>query len=338
MGTAFGAAGRETGGELQLMSRMGYDATTFGNHEFDLGPDGLGKSIGVASKAGRVPAVLASNTSPAGSDPTLAGLQRLVKAGVIRRHLVIERGGIRFGIFGVLGKEAIFYTTGGAVSFPDAIETAKEMVKVLRETEKVDVIIALSHGGLEKGKDGRYTDGDDVRLARAVPGIDVVIGGHSHTALQEAIIVNERTPVVQTGKEGENLGELVITLDGGKLTVESYRLYAIDDTVAGDRAIADEIDKLKKSVTGAVFASRGYRIDQPLAVAPRDLPNTFTDIAASTLLANLCTDAFRNATKADIGFTANGMMRAGFTRGKSGVQTVYDVFAVAPLAKHFLFD
>jgi transposase len=75
----------------------------------------------------------------------------------------------------------------------------------------------------------------------------------------------------------------------------------------------------------------GYSIDQPLAVAPRDIPNTFTDIAASTVLANLCTDAFRAAREADIGFTANGMMRAGLTRGKSGVQTVYDVFAVAPL-------
>ena len=123
----------------------------------------------------------------------------------------------------------------------------------------------------------------------------------------------------------------MIALDGDKLTVESYRLYPIDDTIAGDRAIADEIDKLKKEVTTVVFASRGYSIDQPLAVAPRDLPNTFTDIAAGTLLANLCTDAFRKATRADIGFTANGMMRARLTRGKSGVQTVYDVFAVAPL-------
>jgi 5'-nucleotidase len=331
MGTAFGAATRETGGELQLMSRMGYDATTFGNHEFDLGPDGLGKAIGVAAKAGRVPAVLASNTNFAKQDATLTDLQRQAKAGVIRRHLVIERGGIRFGIFGLLGKEAIFYTSGGAVSFSDAIETAKEMVKILRETEKVDVVICLSHGGVEKGKDGRFTAGDDVRLAKNVPGIDVVIGGHSHTMLQEAIIVNDRTPVVQTGKYGENLGELVITLDGGKLTVDSYRLHAIDDTLAGDRAIADEIEKLKKTVTKVVFASRGYRIDQPLAVVPQDLPNTFTDIAASTPLANLVTDAFRNATKADIGFTANGLMRAGLTRGKSGVQTVYDVFAVAPL-------
>ena len=187
------------------------------------------------------------------------------------------------------------------------------MVRLLRETEKVDVVICLSHGGVEKGKDGRLQRRRRRAPGQEVPGIDVVIGGHSHTELREPIIVNGRTPVVQTGKEGENLGELVVTLDGGKLTVESYRLYPVDDTVAGDRAIADEIDKLKKAVTGAVFASRGYSIDQPLAVAPQDLPNTFTDIAASTLLANLVTDAFRSATKADIGFTANGMMRAGLS-------------------------
>ena len=176
MGTAFGAASRETGSELQLMSRMGYDATTFGNHDYDLGPEGLGKSIGVASKAGWVPAVLASNSIFAANDATLAELKSLAGDKAILRH--------------------------------------------------------------------------------------------SHTELQEAIIVNSRTPVVQTGLEGRNLGELVVTLDGDKLTVESYRLYAIDDTIAGNRAIADEIEKFEKTVSAAVFASRGYSIDQPLAVAP----------------------------------------------------------------------
>jgi 5'-nucleotidase len=331
MGTAFAAASREIGGELQIMSRMGYDATTFGNHEFDLGPDGLGKAIGVASKAGKIPAVLSSNTDFTANDATLTGLRQLSKEGVIRRHLVIERGGIRFGLFGVLGKEAQIYTSGGAVKFPDPVESAREVVKILRETEKVDVVIALSHGGVEKGKDGRYSTGEDVRLPEAVPGIDIVIGGHSHTELKEAIIVNGRSPVVQTGLEGKNLGELVLTLDGGNLKVESYRLFPIDDSIAGDRAMAGAIDQLKKSVTAAVFASRGYSIDQPLAIAPRDLPNTFTDIAAGTILANLVTDSLRKATKADIGFTANGMMRAPFMRGKTGVLTVYDVFALAPL-------
>ena len=117
MGTAFAAATREIGGELKLMGMMGYDATTFGNHEFDLGPDGLGRSISVAAKAGRIPAVVASNTDFSKKDPTLADLQRLAKTGVIRRYTVIERGGLRFGIFGLLGKEAQHYTSGGAVTY-----------------------------------------------------------------------------------------------------------------------------------------------------------------------------------------------------------------------------
>ncbi|MEN9974045.1 MAG: hypothetical protein RLZZ282_51 [Verrucomicrobiota bacterium] len=332
MGTAFAAAIRETGSELQLLSLMGCDATTFGNHEFDLGPDGTAQAIAVAAKAGRVPAVVVSNTTFTADDPKLDGFKRLEKDGVIRRYVVIKRGDLRFGIFGVLGKEAQFYTAGAApAEFTDPIDTAKEMVKILRDQEKVDVVIALSHGGMTKGADGRYVDGEDAQLAKAVPGIDVVIGSHSHTELHEPVIVNGRTPVVQSGKYGQNLGELVISLNGEKLTVDSYKLIPVDDSIMGDKAIAAEIEKLKKTVTQVAFASRGYRIDQPLAIAPRDIPNTYSDIAASTLLANLCTDAFRNATKADISFTANGMMRSGLIRGKTGVQTVYDVFALAPL-------
>jgi len=339
MGTAYGAATREIGGELKLMARMGYDATTFGNHDFDLGPDGLARSIGVATQDGRIPTILAANSHFSAQDPTLAGLQRLAKDGLIRGHLVIERGGIRFGLFGVIGKEAQIYATGrGAVEFSDAIETAKEAVRVLREMEKVDVVICLSHGGVEKGKDGGYSDGDDVRLPAAVPGIDVVIGGHSHTMLQEPIIVNGRTPVVQTGFEGKNLGELVISLEDGKVTVDTYRLHPIDASTTGDRTISETIDQFKSSVNAAVFASRGFSIDQPLAMAPQDLPNTFLDLVAGTPLANLCTDAYRIATGADIGFSANGMMRAPLLRGKSGVITVYDVFAVAPLGAGVVDD
>lgn len=116
MGTAFAAATRETCCELQLLSRIGCDATTFGNHDFDLGPDGTAQSIAVAAKAGRVPAVIASNTDFTANDPTLVGLQQLAKDGVVRRYVVIERGGLRFGLFGLLGKEAQFYTGGaGAV-------------------------------------------------------------------------------------------------------------------------------------------------------------------------------------------------------------------------------
>jgi 5'-nucleotidase / UDP-sugar diphosphatase len=332
MGTPFGAATRETGGELQLMAKMGFDATTFGNHEFDLGAKGLGDEIGVAAKTGFIVPILATNTILDAKDSTLTGLQKMAHDGFILPYKVIDREGIRFGIFGLLGKEATFYTAGaGAVKFSDAIETAKSIVKILHDSLKVDVVICLSHGGLEKGTDGTYSDGDDIRLAKAVPEIDIVVGGHSHTALQNAIVVNNHTIVLQTGKQSENLGELVVSFEDGKTKLVSWKLNPINDSVPGDKNIADEISKLKTGVTQSVFESRGYSIDQPLAIISKDLPNTFTDIEAGTILANLVTDAFRMATKADIGFTANGMMRAGLTKGITGIQTVYDIFAVAPL-------
>jgi len=332
MGTPFGAATRETGGELQLMAKMGYDATTFGNHEFDLGAKGLGDEIGVAAKTGFIVPILATNTILDAKDSTLIGLQKMAHDGFILPYKVIERDGIRFGIFGLLGKEATFYTAGaGAVKFSDAIETAKSTVKILHDSLKVDVIICLSHGGLEKGTDGTYSDGDDIRLAKAVPEIDIVVGGHSHTALQNVMVVNNHTIVVQTGKQSENLGELVVSFEDGKTKFKSWKLNPIDDSIPGDNKIAEEISKLKTGVTQSVFESGGYSIDQPLAIISKDLPNTFTDIEAGTILANLVTDAFRMATKADIGFTANGMMRAGLKKGVTGIQTVYDIFAVAPL-------
>jgi 5'-nucleotidase / UDP-sugar diphosphatase len=332
MGTPFGAASRETGGELQLMAKMGFDATTFGNHEFDLGSKGLGEGISIAAKAGFVVPVLASNTNLDAKDSTLLGLQKMAKDGFILPYKIIERDGIRFGLFGLLGKEATFYTGGaGAVKFDDAIETARRIVKLLRDSLKADVVICLSHGGVEKDATGKYTKGDDIHLAEVVPEIDIVIGGHSHTALTEAIVINNHSIVVQTGKECENLGELVLSFDGKTTKLVSWKLNSVNDAIKGDKSIAEEINKLKPAVSKAVFASRSFSIDQPLAIVPQDLPNTFTDIAGGTILANLVTDAFRQATHADIGFTANGMMRAGLIRGKSGVQTVYDVFAVAPL-------
>ena len=332
MGTPFGAASRETGGELQIMAKMGFDATTFGNHEFDLGAQGLGEEITTAAETGFVVPILASNTNLDAKDSTLTGLQKMAKEGFILPYKIIERNGIRFGLFGLLGKEATFYTGGaGAVKFADAIETARKVVKILRDSLKADVVICLSHGGVEKDSEGKYTKGDDIHLAEAVPGIDIVIGGHSHTALKEAIVENNYTIVVQTGKECENLGELVVSFDGTKTKLVSWKLIPVNDAIKGEPKIADEINKLKPGVTKAVFSSRGYSVDQPLAIVPKDLPNTFTDIAAGAILANLVTDAFRQATKADIGLTANGMMRAGLKRGKTGVQTVYDVFAVAPL-------
>src|SRR5208337_171411 len=103
-----------------------------------------------------------------------------------------------------------FTTNPGGAVFPDPIESAKKTANLLRKQESVDVVIALSHGGVMKGEDGQYR-GEDVNLLQAVPEIDIVIGGHTHTALTQPLLVDGR-PAVQAGKYSEHLGELKISL------------------------------------------------------------------------------------------------------------------------------
>ncbi len=141
MGTPFGAASRELGAELRLMARMGYDATTFGNHEFDLGPDGLGAAIDVAAKAGRIPvgASPPTSTSRAG-DPMLARLRTPGRAAAWSVGTRDRARGLRFGLSGCCGAEACLLHRRRS---SPRLEAARAHGAAPPETEKVDVVIAL---------------------------------------------------------------------------------------------------------------------------------------------------------------------------------------------------
>ncbi|WP_044151397.1 bifunctional metallophosphatase/5'-nucleotidase [Leptolyngbya iicbica] len=331
MGTAVAAACRELGAELQLMAQMGYDATTLGNHEFDLGPDGLGQAIKQAAQAGDIPTVLVTNTDVSADSDRLADLQAMAERGVLQPDQIIERGGLRFGLVGIIGYDAFKYATDpGEVTFSDPIETARAAVQRLKQAEKVDVAIALSHGGVVKRPDGQFGQGEDLNLLKAIPELDVVIGGHTHSELREPLFVDHR-PVVQTGKYGEHLGELVLSLEQGQVQVESYRLIPVDDYIQGDPVIQTQVERFLQQAGAVTFAPRGYATTQPLVVIAEDWPMDYADIESGTPLANVVTDALRQATGSQIGFTANGAIRAGLAKGKTGVQTVYDIFALAPL-------
>jgi 5'-nucleotidase / UDP-sugar diphosphatase len=330
VGTPFGGAFQETGTELQCLAMAGYDATTFGNHDFDFGPAALANAISAARNAGHVPAILAANTNYDAADAGLEGLKALGRAGVIRSHMVIERGGIRFGLFGMMGPDSIQFTINpGALTFPDPIETARRVATQLR-AEGADVVICMSHGGVREPQDGPITEGDDVNLARAVPEIDVIVGGHTHTFMRTPVVVTG-TPIVQAGCYGQAVGELVIGIEGRERSVVSYALHPVDDTIQGDAGLIEDMKAFTAETSRIVFGPRGLRMDEPLAIIDCDWPNTFLDLDASRPLGNLTADAIRCATGADVAMNCAGMVRAGLTKGASGVQTAYDVFLIAPL-------
>ena len=330
VGTPFAGAIQETGAELQCLAMAGYDATTFGNHDFDFGPDALANAIAAANKAGHVLPILAANTHFDADDAGLSGLKELARTQLIRSHMLLERGGIRFGLFGIMGTDSIQFTINpGAVTFSDPIEAARKMAKQLR-VEGADIVICMSHCGVREPENGPITEGEDVALARAVPEIDVVVGGHTHTFIRSPIVANG-TPVVQAGCYGAALGELVIQMEGRERKVAFYKLHSIDDTIPGDPRLAKAMEVFKADTSRIVFGPRGFRIDEPLVIIDRDWSNTVFDLKASLPLGNLATDAIRYATQADVALNAAGMVRAGLTKGKSGVQTAYDVFLLAPL-------
>jgi 5'-nucleotidase/UDP-sugar diphosphatase len=137
MGTLFHTVTRETGGELRLMHQLGYDAITLGNHDFDFRPEGTARMIRAALEAGGCPPIVATNLRFDPDDPRDDDLEALAAEGVIEDYLVIERQGLRFGVFGLLGERAFEVMGQSApLSIADPIQVARETVHTLREIRR----------------------------------------------------------------------------------------------------------------------------------------------------------------------------------------------------------
>lgn len=329
MGTLFHTVAREMGSELQLMTELGYDAAVIGNHEFDFRPAGLAAMISAAHRAkgeALVP-LLSSNMRFDAVSKADDSLQAQFDAGRIQPYRLIERGGIRFGLFGLLGENAVAVSPMiKPVTFADPVASARETVARLRE-EGAEVVILLSHMGVTQQTDGSWR-GEEVELVEQVPGIDIVVGGHSHVALPQPVLVNGRTPVVQAGSEIQYLGELRMILgEDGVPRVRDYRLHPINDSIRGDAAVTTQVEDFKQVVSERMLAPKGYRFDQPLARVDQSLGRDFSEHT----LANLVTDALRHAVDADLAFTGNGTIRDDLLKGRLGIQEVSDLFRIAPL-------
>ncbi len=180
--------------ELKLMSEMGYDATTIGNHEFDNGMDGLEFAMQFANFP-----YLSANY-----DFSQTNLE-----GKVNPYKVLNRGGMKIGIFGLgIQLEGLVNPTMyGKTIYNDPIAVAREMVQELK-AKKCDIIMCLSHMGYE------YRSGkpSDHKLAREVSEIDIILGGHTHTFMDEPLLLTNdagfTTTINQVGWAGINLGRI----------------------------------------------------------------------------------------------------------------------------------
>lgn len=181
--------------DFELMSDMGYDAMAIGNHEFDNGVDGLAEAATFAGFPFLAANYFTRNTP---LNP------------FVERQIIKEADGYKIGIFGlgIQFDNVVDPSNHEGVRYRDPIIISKRTVESLKGFHKCDYIICLSHLGY------RYDSGmiDDLTVARSVPGIDLIIGGHTHTFLDEPVAVKNIsgsvTLVTQAGHSGIRLGRI----------------------------------------------------------------------------------------------------------------------------------
>lgn len=336
MGTLVHTLFTREAAELRLLEKMGYDATTIGNHELDFDSDGLAAMLKSAREKGVKMPVVAANIS---LKKDMVGAIKLNNAFIdypVRQYLVVERNGLRIGIFGLLGKDAAHDLIWGQdILLKDPVKTAQGIVKKLREREKVDVVICLSHAGTSAVKD----NSEDEILAEEVPGIDVIISGHSHTILT-APIRKGNTVIASAGCYGARAGVLTLRCaTGQRPELVSYRLQAIDASVPADPDITRMVEAFKNAVERDFLAGIKCRYDQVIAESDYDLEDL--DTAARNReesgLGDLIADAFRDAVLRAEGENSEYLHAAvvplGEIRGSflAGLIRVSDVFRVLSL-------
>lgn len=335
MGTLFQTVETTQSPELRLMGMMGYDAVTAGNHEFDYTISGFTASLNAAAASGDpLPPYVMSNIIVPEGDEKADALRSAMDAYGVQEYIVTEKNGCKIGIFGLMGEEAAAFAPASVpATFEDTKDVAKRIVTILNEQEQVDLIVCISHSGTKEDT----ADSEDEQLAKAVPDIDVIISGHTHTILQQPILVGD-TIIASCGSDSAFLGTLDITRENGVWQVQDYALRPIDSTVADDPQIADKI-KVFKADVDAYLADCGYTYDEVIANSPYQFENItqMFNTPGDYALGDICSDSYIYAVKqaegdsyepVDVAVVPVGVIRATINKGDI---TVADAFKILSL-------
>jgi 2',3'-cyclic-nucleotide 2'-phosphodiesterase (5'-nucleotidase family) len=325
--------------DLEFMNLMGYDVMTFGNHEFDLGSSEEGhKGLVDFIKGAKFPFVSA-NVDFSADDKFKGLFSDLVSSepenGKIYNGIIKEVNGEKVGFFGLTTAETEDISSPGKVKLENYIEGAEKAVKAF-EDKGVNKIVAVTHIGY----DDNVEYDNDLQLAAQVEGIDVIVGGHSHTQLNEPVVINkdekgkekDPTVIVQAYQYNEFLGTVDVEFDkNGKVIGQAGQLITIkekaDDPEAAGilKQYSDKIAEVKNTSTGSTAVEALQN--------PRSNENSYISVRNSeTPLGNLITDGMLDKAKefnknTVISLQNGGGIRAAIDKGEI---TLGDVLTVLP--------
>lgn len=369
MGTPYQTVFSKEASELKMMKYLGFEATTFGNHEFDYRATGLASMLDAA--AGNGPQLVAANIDWEASlaDEELKADAAVLKAACdaygVKDYTVIRHGDVKAAVFGLIGENAVDYAPESGLVFKDAIETAGKVVETIKKNEDCDIIICLSHCGTIENESDELEETEDYRLAEEVPDIDLIISGHSHTELDEPVVVGS-TYIASSGCYNKNVGHVVLERAGSggdkssgeqdssvgnngngssnekhskgndDYELVSYKLIPLDENIEKDEATEAELEKYRRLVNAEYFNDYGYDTDQVIAINDIDFPviDEFGGEQGEEPLGNLIADSYKYAVKeatgesVDIAIVPHGVIRGSFMKGNI---TVADAFNVSSL-------
>jgi 2',3'-cyclic-nucleotide 2'-phosphodiesterase (5'-nucleotidase family) len=295
---------------IAVLNKLGLAAAAIGNHDFDYGQDNAARLIGLAHFP-----VLGANVS--GGSAAMAGA---LKASVIKTV-----GGVKIGIFGLLTtdmKNLAFPDSIKGLSFEREVDAAARTVKALRSSG-AEVVVAVTHIGIEDyaGKNYGIPEGD-IYLAQHVPGIDVILGGHTHTPMTAPVVISSgaaQTIITQTQGSLEAVYRLALSLDA-----KTHRVTAFD----GKPVKLDPAQYAPDKSVSQLLAGYDAQVQAQMGgVIGRSAVAMTANTKGESLIGDWITDILRTAGKTDIGMINTFGIRAELPAGQL---TFGDLYKVAP--------
>ena len=341
MGTLIQTVFETQAAELRMLGYLGCDVTTFGNHEFDYRSKGLANMLTSAQASGdAVPAMVVCNVDwdTMEAEGLTEGQQRLKDAFAaygVSDYTVLEKGDVDIAVVGVFGKDALACAPTCELKFEDPIEAVKQTVADIKANEDVDMIVCVSHSGTWEDE----SKSEDELLAKAVPDLDLILSGHTHTEIEEPI-QHGSTYVVSCGEYGKNLGELTLTQQAdGRWAMSAYELIPITSDIAVHAATQQAIDSFMDTVDTDYLARFGYTKDQVLAEndivfsTQKDLENIHEEHNLGDIIADAYVYAVENAADydgvpVDLAVVPSGTVRDTYARGDITVEQVFNSFSL----------
>ena len=341
MGTLIQTVYDTEAAELRMLGYLGYDVTTFGNHEFDYRSQGLANMLKAAKSSGEtLPEIVVCNVDwdsmeKAGLNDGQKQIQSAFETYGVKDYVMVQKGDVKIAVVGVFGKDALECAPTCELSFKDPVEAVKKTVEEIKKNEEADMIACVSHGGTWEDE----SKSEDELLAKAVPDLDLIISGHSHTELKTAICHGD-TYVVSCGEYGRNLGSLSMTQNSdGRWNLSAYELIPVSEDVKADKATQERIDALMDTVDTNYLADFGYTRKEVLAqndVEFNSLEEMGTehkelnlgDIMADAYVYAVENSEYYDGDPVDVAVVPSGTVRDTYTKGDITVEDVYNSFSL----------